>query len=145
MVRSKDKKVPQSAIDRKDEKVVKTTAQNFEKRPVWRFSSVDRNGPFKWPKGEAAELEIVTKLHEFDSMLWSDIEGKQHHFLAEGSLSDVAKRRLQAIHLDDEIDQLFSFHLQGKPRIIVIRHMNIASLLWYDPEHGVAPSTKKHT
>ncbi|MEN9864571.1 MAG: hypothetical protein RL748_161, partial [Pseudomonadota bacterium] len=80
MARSKNKNIPPSAISRKDEKVVKTSAQHFEKRPVWRFSSVDLSGPFKWPKGEDAELKIVAKLHEFDSMEWSAIEGKQHHF-----------------------------------------------------------------
>lgn len=78
-------------------------------------------------------------------MLWADIQGKQHHYLSTSSLSRQAIKRLIDIKLDDEADNLFSFHLQGKPRIIAIKHGNIAKLLWYDPEHQVAPSTKKHT
>lgn len=140
------KKVPKAAASRKEEKRVKILNHpHIDGKPVWRFSSVDKDGPFKWPKGEQTELDIVSKLHEFDSMYWSDIEGKRHHFLSEPSISTEAKKRLEEIKLDDEIDQLFSFSLQGKPRIIAIRHTDVAILLWYDPEHHVAPSHKKHT
>lgn len=78
-------------------------------------------------------------------MTWADIQGKQHHYLSASSLSKEAVMRLAQIKLDDEIDNLFSFHLKGKPRIIAIKHANVAKLLWYDPEHKVAPSIKKHT
>lgn len=130
---------------RADSKMVRGIIHETEGKPVWRFSSVDLNGPFSWPKNATKELEIVQKLHAFDSMKWRDIEGSDHHFLTAECLSKIAKERLEALQLDDEIDHLFSFHLSGKPRIIAIRHANIAKLLWYDPEHNVAPSTKKHT
>jgi hypothetical protein len=52
---------------------------------------------------------------------------------------------LEEIKLDDEIENLFSFHIQGEERFIAIRHLNVAKLLWYDPDHQVAPYTKKHT
>jgi hypothetical protein len=140
------KNVPKAATSRKEEKKVKIPYHlDINGKPVWRFSSVDKDGPFKWPKGEQTELDIVSKLHEFDSMYWSKIEGKHHHFLSESSISTKAKKRLEEIKLEDEIDQLFSFSLQGKPRIIAIRHQDVAILLWYDPEHHVAPSSKKHT
>ena len=78
-------------------------------------------------------------------MTWIDISGKQHHYLSPSSLSKEAKQRLEELELDDEIDNLFSFHLKGKSRIIAIKHANIAKLFWFDPEHQVAPSKKKHT
>ncbi len=141
------KKVPKQALSRSDNKNVKIISQSssYDGRPSWRFSSVDRAGPFPWPKGQREELEIVEKLHAFDSMSWNDIAGKQHHFLSPSSLSSEAKRRLEEIQRDDEIDNIFSFHLQGKPRIVCIRHQDLALLLWYDPEHKVAPSTLKNT
>lgn len=140
-----NKKVPNQFTDRKSEKHVRIKAFIPTNKPTWRFSTVDKSGQFKWPKGDASELEIVQKLHEFDSMTWEEIQGKQHHFLSVDSLSKAAKDRLEEIQLDDDIEQLFSFHLQGKPRIIAIRHANVANLLWYDPDHEVAPSKKKHT
>lgn len=141
----KNKKVPPVATGREDKKLVKIKSHETDDRPVWRFSTVDKNGPFKWPKGENEELKIVGKLHDFDSMSWFSIEGKQHHYLSGDSLSREAKKRLEQIGRDDEIESLFSFHLKGKPRLIAIRYSNVANLLWYDPEHAVAPSRKKHT
>lgn len=148
MEKSKGKSVPSSATARDQKKTVKTNkSQDIQRegRPSWRFSTVDKEGPFAWPKGKPEEAAIVEKLHAFDSMLWSDIQGKQHHFLSASSLSKQAKDRLEAIQKDDEIENLFSFHLQGKPRIVCIRHNDLALLLWHDPEHLVAPSQKKHT
>ncbi|MCK5521570.1 MAG: hypothetical protein KAI83_00420 [Thiomargarita sp.] len=141
----KKKTVSDSATNRLDQKRVKIKEHQIDNRPVWRFSTVDRNGPFAWPKGAHKELDIVGKLHDFDSMTWSDISGKQHHYLSPSSLSKEAKQRLEELELDDEIENLFSFHLGGKPRIIAIKHANIAKLFWFDPEHQVAPSKKKHT
>jgi hypothetical protein len=139
------KKVPNSAINKPDRKNVKVPSQKIESKPVWRFSTTDKGGPFPWPKGQEQELAIVSKLHEFDSMDWSEIKGKQHHFLSYSCLSKEAKDRLKTLELDDEVENLFSFHLQGKPRIIAIYHLGQAKLLWYDPEHKVCPSKLKHT
>lgn len=138
------KRVPKRATDREDKKTVKTPVQQSETKPAWRFSTVDKDGPFAWPAGTNKELEIVKKLHSFDSMEWSKIEGKQHHSIPVENLSKEAKKRLQQIKQDD-ISDVFSFHLQGKPRIICIRDRHIAKLLWFDPEHKVCPSKKKHT
>ncbi len=78
----KEKRVPNSAINRNDNKSVRLPEQKSDSQPVWRFSTVDKSGLFKWPKQEKEELFIVGKLHEFDSMTWQSIMGKQHHFLS---------------------------------------------------------------
>lgn len=128
--------MPKQAANRASLKEVRTQEHVVDKSPVWRFSTTDKGGLFCWPKGQPEELEIVNKLHDFDSMTWADIQGKQHHYLSTSSLSRQAIKRLVDIKLDDEADNLFSFHLQGKPRVIAIKHGNIAKLLWYDPEHS---------
>lgn len=45
-----------------------------------------------WPIGSEEELEIVGKLHHFDSMRWSDIEGTDHHSIDIDKLSKEAKK-----------------------------------------------------
>lgn len=144
----KHKSIPKKATGRKQSKTVKTNRSQDDKRnekPCWRFSTVDRGGPFSWPKGQSEELKIVEKLHQFDSMMWSEILGSEHHYLSPSSLSKKAKERLEELKLDDEIENLVSFHLQGKPRIVCIRHNDLALLLWHDPQHQIAPSSLKHT
>ncbi|MDX1751421.1 MAG: hypothetical protein R3271_14015 [Methylophaga sp.] len=148
MANGKGKSVPPKATNRQQAKVVKTNQNQLIQKvgkPSWQFSTVDKAGPFAWPKGSPEESAIVEKLHSLDSMTWAEIQGKQHHSLSVSSLSTEAVKRLEEIKLDDEIDNLFSFHLQGKPRIICIRHNDLAYLLWHDPYHKVAPSKKKHT
>jgi len=92
----------------------------------------------RWFKGESKELEIVGKLHDFDSMTWNEISAEKHHYLSPSSLSKEAKQRLEELGLDDERENLFSFCMQGKSRIIAIKHANIAKLFWFDPEHKVS-------
>jgi hypothetical protein len=138
-----DKKIPKNAVNRPNEKIVRSSSMQLDPKPAWRFSTVDLAGPFSWPKGKDEEADIVAKLHCFDSMRWLDIEGDDHHFLDSQSLSKAALARLKEIGRDDEVDSLFSFHLQGKPRIICIRDRNLAKLLWFDPDHGVSPSHKR--
>ena len=144
MKKNKTHNVPDSAISRTDQKNVRITPAQIDSKPSWRFSTVDKSGPFAWPIGSEEELEIVGKLHHFDSMQWSDIEGTDHHSIDIDKLSKEAKKRLQQINQDD-IDEVFSFHLQGKPRIICIRDRHIAKLLWFDKNHKVCPSKKKST
>jgi len=77
-------------------------------------------------------------------MRWQEIEGADHHAIGVDRLSKEAQNRLAEIRQDD-LDEVFSFHFSGKPRIIGIREMNVIKLLWWDPEHQVCPSIKKHT
>lgn len=86
--------VASKAISKPDTKKVKGIPQKIDDKPVWRFSTVDKSGPFAWPKGEVEELTIVGKLHDFDSMTWNEIEGKQHHLLSTSCLSKEALDRL---------------------------------------------------
>ncbi len=77
-------------------------------------------------------------------MAWKEIEGKVHHAIPIANLSKDAIERLKSINQDD-IDEVFSFHFGGKERIIGLRDRGIVKLLWWDSEHQVCPSQKKHT
>lgn len=143
-MKQRPKKVPHAATSRSNQKAVRIPDAHSPDRPAWRFSTVDLAGPFAWPKGDGKELQILDKLHNFDSMSWAEIEGDDHHAIPIGSLSKEASKRLAEINQDD-IEEIFSFHFSGKPRIIGIRDRNVVKLLWWDPDHQVCPSHKKHT
>lgn len=147
MPKRRPKSIPKASTSRPQQKQVRIPAQHQsgDGRPSWRFSTVDLGGPFPWPKGQPTEAGIVEKLHSFDSMRWSEIKGQEHHFLSPDTLSKAAKDRLETLEREDEIENLFSFRLQGRIRVICIPHNDVAQLLWYDPEHQVSPSHRRHT
>ena len=140
----KPKQVPGSAAARADVKQPRIAAAAVSTYPSWRFCKVDHGGPFAWPKNRVEELEIVQKLHSFDSMEWRAIEGSDHHAIEVARLSRPATKRLEEIGQDD-LDEVFSFHFTGKKRIIGIRESGTVRLLWWDPEHAVCPSKLKNT
>jgi hypothetical protein len=131
-----------------DGKIIKSrTESNSDGYPHWRFSKVDRNGPFSWPGSTDYKIisEIITKLAELDSQKWNDFLGSDHHNLHPDSLSKDAKKRIAELRIDDSVDMLYSLRVNGKIRIICIRYGDSARLLWFDPEHKVAPAKLKHT
>ncbi len=113
----------------------------------WRFSKVDRDGKWKCSLnalGEDKTKEIIRKLKDFDSMTWGDFKGKRRHSIPVNTISREAKKRLEDIQRDD-IDVLFSVGISGKERIWGVREGDVFSILWWDPEHEVYPSTLKNT
>ncbi len=114
-------------------------------RPSWRFSTVDKSGEFCWPENSTNLVEILNKLSCFDSMTWSQIQGDKHHLVNKNSICQSALIRLATIQKDDLIEDLFSFRLTGEARLFGLRHGDYVDLLWYDPDHKVCPSIKKHT
>jgi len=112
--------------------------------PVWQFNFMDFEGPWSWQIPAATFLEIRDKLSQFESMTWSEIEGPSHHFAEVSNLCKEAQDRLVELKQDD-IDHLFSLRLSGRQRVWGIRAGPIFKILWWDPEHIVYPSLKKHT
>ena len=45
----------------------------------------------------------------------------------------------------DDVDELMSFRLDSRGRVWCIQTGNIMRVLWWDPNHEVCPSFKKHT
>ncbi len=108
---------------------------------------MDMDGPFGWnaPIEEMAPLlYVLPKLKDFETMTWQEISGHRHHSIPVDTLSANAKRRLSDLKLDD-IDEVFSLALTGTQRVVGIRDQNVFRVLWWDPEHRVCSSHKKHT
>lgn len=121
---------------------------------IWRYDMIDRNGKFAFDlhRADFMHCEVMEKMIAYSNMTWQEIEcqthdqGKsKHHFLSMDSLSKEAVDRFNAMKFDEYSDAVFSFSLRNKLRIIGIRENEHFHVLWYDPNHEVCPSRKKHT
>lgn len=77
-------------------------------------------------------------------MTWLDHGRKGSHLIAVSDLAKNAQRRLEEIGQAD-VDEVYSLRFGGQKRIIGIRSGDALKILWWDPEHQVCPSQKKHT
>lgn len=138
----------------------KKTAQaklsNEEKRPVWTFENIDKDGKFRFDPGRVDFncCDFLTKMLAFSSMTWSEIKkqthdnGKsKHHFLDARALSKEAEKRIETKGLIDVQEYIYSFALNNTVRVLGIRYPNtdIFSVVWYDANHEFSISFKKHT
>ncbi|HIW49818.1 MAG TPA: hypothetical protein IAA10_02535 [Candidatus Blautia intestinavium] len=121
---------------------------------IWLFDMIDRSGVYAFDlnRDDFLHKEVMEKMIDYSNMTWAQVkqqthdEGKsKHHLLSIDSISREALDRVKAKQLEDYSDAIFSFALQNKLRIIGIREREKFHVLWYDPEHKVCPSHKKHT
>lgn len=112
----------------------------------WRTAQADHGGPYWWSCVELPYLFqiIIPRLHDFESMSWGEIEGSDHHFIDKDALCKAARDRLAELDMEN-IEQLFSMHVTGKQRIWGQREGTTLYVLWWDPEHEISPSPKRHT
>lgn len=104
--------------------------------------------PFGWHRLDGSTLlEIQKKLGHFETMTWFEIlvkAKKQYHSVPVTDLTKAARDRLEEIGLDD-VDRLISLRLSGQERVWGVLYDHVLSLIWWDPEHQICPSLKKHT
>lgn len=124
------------------------------KKPIWCFDMIDRNSKFAFDvdRADFRHYEVIKKIIDYSNMTWAEIErqthddGKsKHHFLSLDTLSKEAITSFNKKELSDRSDSIFSFSFQNKLRIVGIRIDEYFHVVWYDPNHEVCPSHKKHT
>lgn len=132
----------------KAQRSFRTAAQSSEGEFIcWQFSIMDMDNasPFSFAALNADKwLVLLEQAKKWESMTWGEIEDRRNHAIAVNKLSPEARARLEELKLDD-IDEVFSLRLTGRERVIGIRDRNIFRVLWWDAEHKVCPSHKKHT
>ena len=114
---------------------------------TWHIGILDQKGTWGWRRidGKVFWEKIWRKMGHFESMTWASIEAsKRNSSISVSNLSSAARKRLRQIKQDD-IDVLFHLGLSGKERVWGIRDGRVLRILWWDPEHTVCPSEKKHT
>ena len=134
--------------------IVKDDVSYEDKVPAWMFDKVDKSGKFAFDinRQDFNHQKFLDKIVSYSSMTWAELKiqthdnGKsKHHFLSVDDLSKDAQKRIEAMHLDEDTDRLYSIALENKLRIIGLRERDRFHVLWYDPQHDVCPSVKKHT
>lgn len=119
-----------------------------DRRPVWRFADLDDDGPWSLSACEHSQLrDIFAKLKDFERMTIGEIfkPGSEHGKTYEvESLPKQARSRLIEIERDDETE-LARLRFAGRRRFYGVLREHVFHVLWWDPEHTVVPSKKKHT
>lgn len=117
-------------------------------KPAWRLEKVDVEHPkWGWKKLTADQtFAILDKLKSYESKTWNEItsDKKRDHSISVKNLDKHAKDRLLELKYDD-FDNLFRLRFEGKQRLWGIKEGFLFKILWWDEEHTVCPSTKRHT
>jgi hypothetical protein len=112
----------------------------------WHIRIIDKGGTWGWNQVKVLDVleHILSKMSNFETMKWSEILNRNNHPIPISDICPEARRRLGEIKQDD-VDELVSLHLTAKNRVWGIRDQDVLKILWWDPNHTVYPSLKKHT
>jgi hypothetical protein len=115
--------------------------------PVWRLSQIDWDGP--WCPSKCKDdgvRQIMERLAQFESMSWVQIKSSTgSHTVGAENIIKSARQRLTERNLDEWADHLTSLRMSGKERLWGFLRAGIFHALWWDPDHQVYPSQKRHT
>jgi len=116
-------------------------------RLCWRFGHADADGPWSLGKLTKAEVDALGEaMVKFESMtvteLFKGSPGKDYEVARIPNKDALA--RLDEIQLSD-MTQISCLRIGGKGRLYGFRVDNVFHLVWWDPEHEVWPTEKKHT
>jgi hypothetical protein len=120
---------------------------NIEDRHIaWRFSKADLGGPYTCNGFSYGDFQqLWNRLRAFEKMNVSEMQrAGSFHFMPLAKMTREDRQRLSGIELDD-IDGLYSFHIDGPCRMWCTKVENILVLVWWDRNHGVCPVVKSHT
>jgi hypothetical protein len=113
---------------------------------AWCFRYMDWDGSFSWTSCSDWR-KVFTKLKEKQGKTTTELKAAGSHLIGVEHITNEAQSRLKALNLDD-VDGVYSFRLDAKCRVFAIQGSSqgwLMHLLWYDPDHQVCPSEKKHT
>lgn len=113
---------------------------------AWRFSNSDLDGPFSCANLAIQEFkDMWDRLRAFEKMTPAQLrDAGSLHGVSVVQMSKAAKERLLKIKLDD-IETLYSFRVDGACRLWCVKFENIFSVLWWDRNHQVYTTPKRHT
>jgi hypothetical protein len=144
-------KIPRAGALEQPEKLPKLAAEPrsiMDMQPAWRLSNMRMKSPFGWGAITRGDMQqVIERFKALESMTWSAIlvEAKKHnHHCDVGGMCKEAQKCLE----DDwqgGADEVLTIRLTNKKRVWGVLEGPLVYLLWWDPEHSVYPSLKKHT
>lgn len=118
--------------------------------PKWTFARVDKDS---WTIHDTFINTILEKLIQYESMTWNEImnmtrQGRNsnntmNHNIPRGALIKSAQQRLDQLKIYE--DEIFSLSLDNKKRLWGILDSGVFQIIWYDSNHEICVSKKKHT
>lgn len=146
MTPAKRKRVRETAQVSAAKRPREAIGTNSEK-PTWGVSLLDQSGPFG--RGISADdaAEILDFLPRMEKLTWNEVLKNRrdggNHQVAVRLICSAAQKRLEQRGI--ETDALISLRVTGEKRIWGIRQGSVLHLLWWDPEHEVYPTKRRHT
>ena len=117
-------------------------------RACWRLQRLQMIGPYGWHQLNAEQLAYIReKLIEFEAKDWNQIfvaERDHNHRVDVAAFDCPAAREWMRRNMPDQ-DVLWTLRLMGKQRIWGIFRDGVFHLMFWDPEHQIKLSLKKHT
>lgn len=112
----------------------------------WRLGKADLDGPYHCNEFSLTDFQqLWNRLRAFEGMNHAALRRSGSlHRVPVIMMSKEAKERLKTLQLDD-IDVMYSFHIDGPCRMWCIKYQSIFLVLWWDRNHGAYSVRKKHT
>jgi hypothetical protein len=122
-------------------------AETSGDRLCWRFKHFDHDGPWSFAGMSGKDIrDLMECLAKFETMTVAEAfrgyPGKEYDI--EAIPTAEARKRLDAIGLAD-MTKISVFRLGGEQRLYGFRCGTVFHVVWWDPEHVIWPSPKKHT
>lgn len=114
-----------------------------DRKIEWSFVIFDKSGIWEASPQKYDFRDIAAHLKSYEQLTWADIRRRDHPV----QISDLipkAQKRLEHLGQSD-IDELWRLKFTGTQRVWGIPHLDEFRVLWWDPEHSVCLSHKKHT
>lgn len=142
-----------SASGRKEPTNIVNPKSFYDQTPVWSFWRCDFEHD-RWGIGLHNRYlpELLRRLKAFEGMKWkeilSDTAGRnsntKNHIVAVSDLDKKVQKRLEELKLDD-FDEICSLTITGVRRLWGIVIDGTFYVVWFDVNHEIYPSSKRHT
>lgn len=98
-------------------------------------------GAWRWDGATRAHMmKLWARLKELELLTWREIGTQRHnHAMPHDKVCADARKRLEALGLDDAADVLYQLHVGQTERLWGIRKGREFLALWWDPDHTVYP------
>jgi hypothetical protein len=133
-------------VSRKKRPISTPARDDGDANLVFGLQLLDHDGPYAWAGISSEHTKLIAEAcRGWESMRPEEV------FAAGGNkpipferLCPTAQARLRQIDLE-EYDGLWELRVSAKRRIWGIRKRHVFYIVWWDPEHEVCPSSRRHT
>lgn len=159
---SAQKRVPNQGVSTETPKHVPGTAADptphVAERVRWTAREIDHGVSddetcdWSWHLTSQESTDLLKFLEELTQKTWGEVQRetsgkhKKHHGHALDSICQAAQDRLDSQGLTAQgEEELFRFRLSGTRRLWGFKTGSLFKIIWWDKDHRVYPTEKRHT